>query len=168
MRRARVKQTSPEQEAQAIRDHQSRMEQKDQFIQEDQRKREQLYGLWKAAGFPFVPKRTYQPNVLWEVYGVPGGLSLLNYRIRPSIRFGSEVNHRLVMAQEGPGLHYLKEAPNSCRPQLDLTRDQVYEILGGLYATEDYCKIRDDLIATLTSLTQSGAPTVGVTDEQHL
>ena len=168
MRRARVKQTDPDREAQAMREHQSREEKKTRFIQEDEQKRQQLYGLWKVAGFPFVPKRTYQPNVLWEVYGVPEGLSLLRYHLRPSIRFGSEVDHRLVMAQESAALHYIKEAPNSCRSQHDLTPGQVYEVLEGLWATESYCKTRDDLIEILMSFTQSGVPAVGTTDEQHL
>lgn len=168
MGRVRIKQTDPEREARAIREHQQWVESKIQFIQEDQQKREQLYGLWKAAGFPFVPKRTYLPNVLWEVHGVSGGLSLLCYHLRPTILRGSEVYHRLVMTQGSAALHYFKEAPHSCRPLFDLTQDQVYEVLEGLYETESYRKTRDDLIATLTSFTQSDVPAVGLTDEQHL
>ncbi len=138
------------------------MELKDQFLQEVPQKLEQLYSLWKAAGFPFVPKRTYQPNILWELNGVEGGLSLLCWHIQDSIIAG-ETYHRFVMSKSSAALHYIKETPGSCIPRFDCPFDKVYEIVGEIYSVKDFRKNLDEFIEILTSFNQCS---VEVADEQ--
>ena len=153
MKRARAERTDLEREVQAMREHQLRVEWRNLFLQEVPQKLEQLYSLWKAAGFPFVPKRTYQPNVLWELHGVEGGLSLLCRRISGSI-VADETYHRLVMSKSSAALHYIKETPGSCSPQFDCPLDVVYEIVSTCYSGQDFRKNLDEVIEILTSFNQ--------------
>lgn len=165
MRRARAERIALshiEEEARAMGDHQSKVEHKNRFIQEVSEKLEVLHNLWKAAGFPFVPKRTYQPNILWELNGVEGGLSLF-YRHIPGSSVAGETHHRLVMSKNGAAPHYIKEIPGSCRHRHNCPIGEVYEITSELYSDQDFCKNLDEFIEILTSFNQSA---VNVADDQ--
>lgn len=163
MKRVHANRPVGEQEARAMREHQLRVESKNQFIQVEGQKLKKLYELWNVAGFPFIPKRTYQPSVLWEMNGVSGGLSLLRFHRPASIRYGEETDHRLVMAKAGAALHHIKETPRSCEPQIDLTLDEVYEVLEALESVEGFCENLDEVIEILISFNQH---TVELADEQ--